>query len=94
MKENELVTVVTLAGEMVGKIISKTDTCLTLENPRMLIKNENAKEFGFIKGIAISGIAHPDVVEVHQWILICRTDPVFIDAYKRVLEIGENEENE
>lgn len=87
MKENELVSVVTLAGELVGKIISKSEKSLVLENPRMLVRNEQS-QFGFVKGITISGIPFPKRAEIHNWILLTEPDPVFVEAYEKVLEIG------
>ena len=92
MKENELVTVVSLAGEMVGKLVSMSEDSLILENPRMIANNPNTKEFGFMKGIAISGTAYPKEVKINQWLYMCEVDSRFIDAYNKVIAPGEENE--
>lgn len=61
MKINDVVSVVTPAGEFIGKLAEQTDTRVKLKDPRMLI--HAGEGMGFARGIAISGRENPAEVE-------------------------------
>ena len=39
MEKGDIVTVVTISGEYVGKLVSMEDAMVELENPRMILSN-------------------------------------------------------
>jgi hypothetical protein len=61
MKVNDVVSVVTPAGEFIGKLAEQTDSKIKLSDPRMLI--HAGEGMGFAKGIAVSGCENPTEVE-------------------------------
>jgi len=65
MKMFEVVTVVTTAGEFVGKFAGETEKGISLTDPRMLIRNSDNTGMGFAKGIAVSGKDYPTEVDFH-----------------------------
>ena len=52
-KKDEVVSVVTNAGEYVGKFKSEGDATFTITKPRMLISGEQG--VGFARGICVTG---------------------------------------
>lgn len=61
MKKGDVVSVVTPAGEFIGKLAEQTDSRIKLTDPRMLI--HAGEGMGFARGIAISGCENPTEVE-------------------------------
>ncbi len=56
MKKGDIVTVVTISGEYVGKLVSMEDATVELENPRMILSNPADGSMGFAKGLAATGV--------------------------------------
>ena len=61
MEKNDIVSVITAAGEFIGKLKEVSETRIKLEDPRMLI--HQGEGMGFARGIAISGVENPTEVE-------------------------------
>lgn len=61
MKKNDVVSVVTLAGEFVGKFQEMVDGNVSLADPRMLVQGPEG-QMGFAKGICSTGVEEPDSV--------------------------------
>jgi|TARA_R110002074_G_scaffold287774_1_gene459488 hypothetical protein len=60
--KHEVVSVVTLAGEFVGKFVNQTDGgLLELKDPRMLVQGPDGN-MGFAQGICSTGKMEPDSV--------------------------------
>ena len=58
---NDVVSVVTIAGEYVGKFIGYTEGGVSIKSPRMVVHAEEG--LGFAKGICVTGVADcPEVV--------------------------------
>lgn len=53
-KKGDVVSVITNAGEYVGKFKSEGDATFTVEKPRMLISGEDG--VGFARGICVTGV--------------------------------------
>lgn len=61
MKNGDVVSVVSVAGEFIGKLKEKTDKGVVLTDPRMLLVQKEG--MGFARGIAISGEENPNQME-------------------------------
>ena len=64
MNVGDIVTVVTISGEYVGKLNSQKDGAVTIDNPRMVLSNPQDGSMGFAKGIAATGLENPPVAIV------------------------------
>lgn len=56
--KNEIVTLVTPAGEFVGKYIEETDNGFKIGDPRMIVQGPEGN-MGFAKGICMTGTEDP-----------------------------------
>lgn len=61
MKKNDVVSVITLAGEFVGKYQEMIDGQVSLKDPRMLVQGPEG-QMGFAKGICSTGVEEPESV--------------------------------
>jgi len=52
MKKGDIVTVLTVSGEFVGRLVEETQNTVTLENPRMLVHTEQG--IGFAQGVSVT----------------------------------------
>ena len=59
MKLNDIVSVLTPMGEIVGRFLSDEDGRIHIGKPRMMIQANNGK-VGFARGICFSGKPEPD----------------------------------
>tara|TARA_R110002096_G_scaffold69149_1_gene166339 strand:- start:19732 stop:20010 length:279 start_codon:yes stop_codon:yes gene_type:complete len=55
--KGDIVAVVNIAGEYVGKVSDDNDVTLILEKPRMVVNGEQG--LGFARGICVTGEADP-----------------------------------
>ena len=53
MMKGKIVSLVTLAGEYIGKFMEENNGNITLENPRMLVNAPDGK-VGFARGISVT----------------------------------------
>jgi|TARA_R110000744_G_scaffold165495_1_gene282616 hypothetical protein len=61
MKKNDVVSVITLAGEFVGKFQELAEGAITIADPRMIVQGPEGN-MGFAKGICSTGVEEPDSV--------------------------------
>ena len=54
MKKNDVVSVITLAGEFVGKLVELDGSSIELADPRMVVQGPEGN-MGFAKGICVTG---------------------------------------
>lgn len=59
---NEVVTIATIMGEIVGRLKENTDSVYTLEHPRMFV--QTAEGAGYAPGITMTGDQGHDLKEV------------------------------
>ena len=81
MKKGDVVSVITLAGEFVGKYDTSGSGTITLEDPRMLIQNEQG--MGFANGIAVTGESNPKEVTFAQYVFVTPTNADIEKAYRQ-----------
>ena len=81
MDTNDVVTVVAISGEYVGKLKEKGEGTITLTDPRMLITNESG--MGFAAGIAVTGEPDPREVTFGQYVFVVPTNADVEKAYRQ-----------
>lgn len=80
MKAGDIVTVLTVAGEFVGKLVSQ-DNGVTLSDPRMLVQNQNG--IGFASGVCMTGENEPKSVTFLDYIMLVQTNDKFEQAWRQ-----------
>ena len=60
--QGEVVTVVTMMGEIIGKVTENTKDSITLEKPRLFVPGESGKG-GFAPGVCMTGEGEPEELE-------------------------------
>ena len=82
MKKNDIVTVITLAGEFVGKFVSKDESGLALEDPRMIVQGQDG-QMGFARGICQTGVENPTDITFQQYLFVTSTNEEVQKAYRQ-----------
>ena len=80
MNNGDIVAVVAMSGEYVGKLKDVTDNTLTLEDPRMLVTTEQG--MGFAQGICVTGKKDPKEAIFQQYVFVTATNQQIQDAYR------------
>lgn len=57
MKKGDVISVITAAGEFVGKFEDEGNSRLTLKDPRMVIQTQEG--MGFARGVCVTGEENP-----------------------------------
>ena len=76
----DVVSVVTAAGEFVGKLDGFDGDAVILTKPRMLVMGENGG-MGFARGICMTGVENPDEATFHNVVLVTPTNKDIEDAW-------------
>ena len=81
MKTNDVVTVVTIAGEYIGKFDQfEENGTLSIKDPRVLINQDG--QMGFAKGICMTGNLEPDTVAFKDYVYVTPTSEEFEQQYR------------
>ena len=80
MEKGDIVTVVTLSGEYVGKLTSEVGG-YTVQSPRMIVQNQDGA-MGFARGIAVTGMENPDEVTFQSVVFVTPTNEQVIKAWQ------------
>jgi len=81
MKKNDILSVVTLTGEYIGKLVEfGGDGSVSLEDPRMLIAGDEG--VGFARGICMTGVENATSVRIQNYVYATPTNPDFSKAYR------------
>ena len=82
MMKGKIVSLVTLAGEYIGKYMHENNGNITLENPRMLVNTPDGK-VGFARGICMTGTENTKEAMFYAGgvVLATETNPEFSAAY-------------
>jgi len=81
MNSGDIVTVLTVAGEFVGKLKHKDGDSVSLEDPRMLVQNQNG--MGFAHGVCVTGEQNPAQVEFMGVVLVTPTNSEVASAWRQ-----------
>jgi hypothetical protein len=79
MVKNDVITVVAMSGEYVGKLKDSGAGTITLADPRMLVHNEHG--MGFANGIAVTGKNEPTEVTFQTYVFATPTNDEVEKAY-------------
>lgn len=80
MKDGEIVTVVTVAGEFVGKLAG-TEDGVRLIDPRMVVQGPEGN-MGFARGICQTGIENPTEVLLTNPVMVTDTNEMVENAWR------------
>jgi len=83
MKEGDIISVVTVSGEYVGKYTGgyEPHDCIKLEDPRMIVKGPEGN-MGFAQGVAVTGIKNPTWMLIENFVFVAETNQSVQDAYR------------
>ena len=84
MQKGDVTTVYSLAGEIVGKFINEKDGAVSLEDPRVLMQNEEGS-LGFAKGVCVSGQLNTKRITISNYIFMTPTNDEFEKAYRQAV---------
>lgn len=79
MNKNDVVSVIAVSGEYVGKFDRIEDGVLYITNPRMLIAGDQG--IGFARGICMTSVENPDSMAFQQYVYVTKTNGEFEKAY-------------
>lgn len=57
MKKGDIISVITAAGEFVGKFEDEGNARLVIKDPRMVIQTQEG--MGFARGVCVTGVENP-----------------------------------
>jgi|TARA_B110000908_G_C10246305_1_gene449049 hypothetical protein len=83
MNKGDIVTLVTISGEYVGKFISQDGQSIEVENPRMILSDPQTGNMGFAKGLAATGVENPKTAVFQQVVVCVLTNEQVSDAFLR-----------
>jgi|TARA_R110001606_G_scaffold398842_1_gene579178 hypothetical protein len=81
MEKGDIVTVVTISGEYVGKLVSMEDATVELKDPRMILSNPADGSMGFAKGLAATGVENPTSAVFQQVVFVVPTNEKVAEAH-------------
>ncbi|MAU90748.1 MAG: hypothetical protein CBD42_000310 [Gammaproteobacteria bacterium TMED182] len=82
MKNGDIVTVVTVSGEYVGKLSLLDGSFITIDQPRMILSNPETGQMGFARGIAVTGVENPKDVTFTNVVFVTPTNDKVREAYQ------------
>lgn len=68
MKKNDVVSIVTLTGEFVGKFNEQTETQYVIDDPRLLTQTQQGA--AFIPAVCMTGIQEPNQVSFNKSLVV------------------------
>ena len=80
MEKNDIIAVLTLAGEYVGKFVSD-ENGLELEDPRMIVQGPEG-QMGFARGICQTGVENPTSVKFESYIFVTPANDQVVKAFR------------
>ena len=84
MKKGDVVSVITLGGEYVGKLVeidNEKRGSVSLEDPRMVVMSE--KGMGFARGLAATGEENPTEVTIQSYMMMIPTNEEVVKVYRK-----------
>jgi hypothetical protein len=81
MKKGDVVTVLTVSGEYVGKFKSQTENTVEITDPRMLVQTQEG--MGFAAGVCVTGKRDVNEIVFNQFIFMTETNEEIEKAYRQ-----------
>ena len=71
MKKGDVVTIVSMMGEVVGRLVEETDLTVTLADPRLFVPAREGSAGGFAPGVCMTGQQNLDEVSINRTVVLC-----------------------
>ena len=71
MKNGDVVTIVSMMGEIVGRLTGEDDLTVTVSNPRLFVPAREGSAGGFAPGVCMTGQQDLDKVSINQAVVLC-----------------------
>jgi hypothetical protein len=80
--KNDVITVITVAGEYIGKLVEETASTLTIADPKMLVNGEQGMGFG--NGVCVTGEKDPADMTFYigGLVFVAKTSEAVVKAYR------------
>ncbi len=84
-KKNDIISVVTAAGEFVGKYNDESTSRLTIDDPRMVIQTQEG--MGFARGVCVTGHENPSVMSFYTGgiVFTAESNEEIVKAYRQAV---------
>ena len=81
-KKNDVITVITVAGEYIGKFVEESASTLTISDPKMLVNGEQGMGFG--SGVCVTGEKDPSDMTFYigGLVFVAKTSEAVVKAYR------------
>ena len=63
---NQVVSVITMMGEIVGRLKEETDSGYVLESPRLFVPAQEGSSGGFAPGLSMTGDQNPNSAHINK----------------------------
>lgn len=80
MKKGDIISVITVSGEYIGKLDESGDT-ICLEDPRMIVQGPEG-QMGFAQGVAVTGEKNPTSMQIQSYVFTTKTNDQVAEAYR------------
>lgn len=90
MKKGDIVTVVTTVGEFVGKYNTSGGGSITLDDPRIIMRQED-DTFGFARTISITSVRRPSTATFNNYAFVTETNEEVVYGYGLALTETDDE---
>ena len=82
-KVNDVVSVITPAGEFVGKFAEETETRLLIKDPRMIVQTQEG--LGFARGVCVTGEENPKEMSFYSGgiVFVTSSNSEIVSAYRQ-----------
>ena len=67
---SDVVVVVSMMGEVIGRVKEETDTSITLESPRLFVPGQDASGGGFAPGVSMTGAQDLDEATFNKSVIL------------------------
>lgn len=81
METGDIVTVLTLSGEFVGRLKSDDGTNVTVEDPRMLVQTQEG--MGFAQGVAVTAELNCKEITFRTVVFVTKTNAEIESAWRQ-----------
>ena len=71
MKNGDVVTVVTMMGEIVGKLSDEFESGYEIKDPRLFVPAREGSAGGFAPGVCMTGQQNLEVVTINRAVVLC-----------------------
>ena len=68
--KGEVVTLVSMMGEVVGRLKEETDNGYLIESPRLFVPAQSGDNGGFAPGLSMTGEQHPNEAHINKGLVI------------------------